>query len=725
MSREENKTVLPLPARFALGAREGLAGAVLRALNESGLPGITSAFEILGVKSASLKRLDQLLPDLAKLLEVPEHSLEATAFRADGRTWMRGFKEQRIRMTDLVFRRARICPECVAADGHTHALWSLAAYTDCHIHGRQLIDACPSCGTPITWMRPWLHKCTSRRCRNADLRQAEAPVSDPALLPVMAELARRTAGEEAQLVPECGGKPGSAHRLQDFVDLCLFVGRYALEDGAEEPKTQPSDLSEFRKVMTAAVPVAAAAWPEALYAFFERKLVAPAGKRACLTQMFPGLYRGLSASKRAAHVIILGHLEQFLLERKREVVLRIHGGANIVQRCRNEYGARSVAELAAEVGAGTELIARVAEGLNVHISEAQGGYRRLTPAEAERICDELRTNAARWYGSGLRCVRRPAGLDHWAQPAQELFFSQREQFYDGTTFPNRTIGNLLEAFPSGMRIPGTWISLRLQVTSETARSLCDRVIHRFSDQDEAIDSGDGVPPDVWVRFETALAELTLDAEESDFDESMSISAAVNEKIKRFGLSYAEVLAAILDGQLGPCCKMLEGSGLERIGIDLTQLVSWAKERRAESLGDLVDTAAASCILGERDSHVVLHLAKQMLVPSVRWSNGRTSAMLFPKDGLARFRAGYISLTEIIENPPISGIGRSARRAMRQLEMRGIYPVTGPEVDEGPKYFYVRSDIEELRYEAEYHVGPAEQAEAHYELESGLTKYQVP
>jgi hypothetical protein len=152
--------------------------------------------------------------------------------------------------------------------------------------------------------------------------------------------------------------------------------------------------------------------------------------------------------------------------------------------------------------------------------------------------------------------------------------------------------------------------------------------------------------------------------------------------------------------------------------------SWAEERRAEALGDLADTATASRILGERDHHVVLHLAKQMIVPSVRWSNGRTSAVFFPKMDLSRFRAQHVSLAEVTESLRHLGIGHSARRAMRQLEKRGIYPVTGPNVDGGPKYFYVRQDIEELRYETEYHVTPAAQAECQHELEAGLRRYQV-
>lgn len=75
---------------------------------------------------------------------------------------------QRVSIYDLDLIHPKICPDCIAENGHVEALWDLAWIAACPGHGRELIDRCPHCSSILTWSRPELLKCR----HGHDLRDA-------------------------------------------------------------------------------------------------------------------------------------------------------------------------------------------------------------------------------------------------------------------------------------------------------------------------------------------------------------------------------------------------------------------------------------------------------------------------------------------------------------------------------------------------------------------------
>jgi hypothetical protein len=50
-------------------------------------------------------------------------------------------------------RRPKICPGCLSDSAYCRKIWDLALVSACPIHGCLLLDECPRCKRPITWVR--------------------------------------------------------------------------------------------------------------------------------------------------------------------------------------------------------------------------------------------------------------------------------------------------------------------------------------------------------------------------------------------------------------------------------------------------------------------------------------------------------------------------------------------------------------------------------------------
>ena len=118
-------------------------------------------------------------------------------------------------------------------------------------------------------------------------------------------------------------------------------------------------------------------------------------------------------------------------------------------------------------------------------------------------------------------------------------------------------------------------------------------------------------------------------------------------------------------------------------LEQAKLRSWlASYRRQHAIDLAIEDAARE--LGEKEE-VVFHLVKQGLLPSIAATHRKGSARRITHAGMARFREEYIALIEL---------ARQQRRRTRDLldELKPIYPVTGPTIDGGRKYFYRREDL---------------------------------
>ncbi len=143
----------------------------------------------------------------------------------------------------------------------------------------------------------------------------------------------------------------------------------------------------------------------------------------------------------------------------------------------------------------------------------------------------------------------------------------------------------------------------------------------------------------------------------------------------------DMLHAVQTGEL-----LLYGTSGAQLGqckLEQAKVRSWLDSYRRQHAIDLAIEDAARA-LGEKEE-VVFHLVKQGLLPSVAATHRKGNARRITHAGMARFREEYIALIEL---------ARQQRRRTRDLldELKPIYPVTGPTIDGGRKYFYRREDL---------------------------------
>lgn len=77
---------------------------------------------------------------------------------------------------EVLFREdtAAFCPQCLAEHPYWRRLWSLRLYVVCHLHGKQLLSQCPSCGRAPDINRSRLYRCDC----GTDWRGADAIKDD-------------------------------------------------------------------------------------------------------------------------------------------------------------------------------------------------------------------------------------------------------------------------------------------------------------------------------------------------------------------------------------------------------------------------------------------------------------------------------------------------------------------------------------------------------------------
>lgn len=59
----------------------------------------------------------------------------------------------------LNVRRPRVCPRCIRESRPMQRAWEIAWTTSCPRHGNYLVSQCSRCRKPLSWNRPWLHRC--------------------------------------------------------------------------------------------------------------------------------------------------------------------------------------------------------------------------------------------------------------------------------------------------------------------------------------------------------------------------------------------------------------------------------------------------------------------------------------------------------------------------------------------------------------------------------------
>lgn len=81
-------------------------------------------------------------------------------------------------VNSLLTTRMRYCPACIAERFIFKVSWQAIFSTHCEVHSLPLIDACPSCATPLKWSIGAYKRCAKSNCDFADGFAPHSPAQD-------------------------------------------------------------------------------------------------------------------------------------------------------------------------------------------------------------------------------------------------------------------------------------------------------------------------------------------------------------------------------------------------------------------------------------------------------------------------------------------------------------------------------------------------------------------
>lgn len=165
-------------------------------------------------------------------------------------------------------RFPKVCPPCLQESNYCRKIWDLGMLTVCPAHRCLLIDACPACGNPISWVRRKVSGCPCGfDWRNVMARAIEGPI-----LRLAAQLYKLCGlqSEEAHLVGLPKDSPLSTLNFEDMMSVLLLVSSQL--NGAKNSKgiylSSPCSLSDLHTLFEKTLTVFAD-WPESFFRFLE------------------------------------------------------------------------------------------------------------------------------------------------------------------------------------------------------------------------------------------------------------------------------------------------------------------------------------------------------------------------------------------------------------------------------------------------------------------------
>ena len=182
---------------------------------------------------------------------------------------------------DVCHVTMRWCPQCLQADPHLRAIWSVKLVCSCVIHGSLLLDQCPACGAVQRFERADITRCMCG-CR---LSEVAAPVtsSEVALVQHHLDQALSTARPDS----------GFNLRPENWCKLLRLAAR-AQDNGSRHRSGQVPELHRLSVSLALNVIVGELLknWPDGLHAVLSR-LQAGAPQSFSIPRTFGRMYKWL------------------------------------------------------------------------------------------------------------------------------------------------------------------------------------------------------------------------------------------------------------------------------------------------------------------------------------------------------------------------------------------------------------------------------------------------
>ena len=191
----------------------------------------------------------------------------------------------------------RICPECVMEHGFHDAIWEVAFSCACPRHGILLIDSCPICTKPLSWIRDGLALCSC----GADLTAGDHVKAGKHLQYLCAKI-WKAAGREVDEI-KIPGFPDESLTGRSVEELCQFFwflssyGNGHLRMNRNRPESVAAAVAELEVVRSML-----AEWPSGLHRLLngrrnEGGRFAGEGLQQAFGKLYKDLYDNLSGEK--------------------------------------------------------------------------------------------------------------------------------------------------------------------------------------------------------------------------------------------------------------------------------------------------------------------------------------------------------------------------------------------------------------------------------------------
>ena len=255
-------TPLPMPT-------ESMMGLILRT---SEMNGYQSPFTILRYAGMSENEIRSANPPIDKLAKLYARDPDdfsymghASSDKSKRRKHWR-MLNQTVPALYVSIKAAKICPECILADGYVDGFWDLRHAVACPTHAKMAITSCPACAKPLSWHRQGLLNC---RCGHDLSELRGAPVQDPNILGMLELIKRKLHGDPLD-VPNLSILNFPLQEIEN-VSIATLLGILGRLQPGSKRKTNFNFSTDISVEMNA-LKLAAGMfkqWPEGLYDHLE------------------------------------------------------------------------------------------------------------------------------------------------------------------------------------------------------------------------------------------------------------------------------------------------------------------------------------------------------------------------------------------------------------------------------------------------------------------------
>lgn len=561
----------------------------------------------------------------------PVHALQQLWGPSSSALPIRPEKKLGIKTTYWNLHHRRWCPDCLREKPYWRAEWLITLLVACPVHQRTLHEHCPACHKPVGWYSGGLTLC---RCGQA-LDEGPTTTASSAVLGVSKLISDKFATacgmSSSEPVPSTNLETllETVH-LARLLDLIWVLGCYTHDRSLKKPlKVQNHHRVHVALPIVESGGALLVRWPQAFHDFMS-ELSDQSQQYALDLRLFLGTH--LQALSKA-----LSHPELHFVRHEFEQFVSDKWKGVIVNRHRfvNQY---------------------VAEHHSV-----------ITAKEAAEMLDSTRKKVVALVDEGL--------IQGWylaSQGQRRFLVVDRESV---NRFQEGGDGQLFDLVGAAKYLGTTRTRMRLFVTS----GLLSPAYRPEGKADEYAK---------WVfkkiELDRLLGGLTVRLHDTPDCKSLISIAQICRGRTRDGADLVTILRALQNGVLQVVARDPCQHGLQGLLLDRNQFERWFAGILPEK--QVFALAPAARYLGIKE-HVLYWLRDRGLLFGFVYPDGPNKPRL-KRETLDHFKERYVWGRALGQ---LTGFGeKSASRAMLT---QSVWPVSGPSVDGGTTYLFLRADVE--------------------------------